>query len=186
MTSDQLEEPEISEEEEEEEEICQKGTLRGGSLCWAPAWGEVRDINHTSQLPVSALSSVPSQKPSYPARGGVSVGMGEGPRSWKPAAGLGMGISWEGASALIRVMNRAQGEGWQGGSLETSTALGCRSPFYLGHAHSHTQFAEFSPANQTTVMCLKARHLHRHTPSPFPPAGARFCQKTQRSSGDLH
>lgn len=94
MTSDQLEEPEIS-EEEKEEEICPKGTLRGGSMCWAPAWGEVRDINHTSQLPVSALSSVPSQKPSSPARG-VSVEMGEGPRSWKPAVGngnlLGMSI----------------------------------------------------------------------------------------------
>lgn len=80
MTSDQLEEPEIS---EEEEEICQKGTSGEGPCFWAPAWGEVRDINHTSQLPVSVLSSVPSQKLSYPARG-VSVGMGEGPKSWKP------------------------------------------------------------------------------------------------------
>lgn len=95
MTSDPFEEPEIS-EGEEEEEIYQKGTLRGGgSTCWAPAWGEVRDINHTSQLPVSALSSVPSQKPGYPARG-VSVETGEGPRSWKPVVGngnqLGMSI----------------------------------------------------------------------------------------------
>lgn len=89
MTSDQLEEPEISEEEEEEEEICRKGTLRGGSMCWAPAWGEVRDINHTSQLPVSALSWVPSQKPRDPASGGVSMGMGEGPRSWESVVGNG-------------------------------------------------------------------------------------------------
>lgn len=90
MTPDQLEEPEIS---EEEEEICQKGTLRGGSMCWAPAWGELRDINHTSQLPISALSSVPSQKPSYPARGDGVWGWGrdQGAGSqW-----LGMGISWE-------------------------------------------------------------------------------------------
>lgn len=43
LTSDQLEEPEIS-----EEEICHMGTSGEGPGVWAPAWGEVRDINHTS------------------------------------------------------------------------------------------------------------------------------------------
>ena len=53
LTSDQLEEPEIS---KEEEEICQKGTWGEGPYVWAPVRGEVRDINHASQLPISSLS----------------------------------------------------------------------------------------------------------------------------------
>lgn len=59
-------------------------------MFWALAWGEVRNINHTSQLPISALSSVPSQLFSQLARGVCGGGAleleavaGNRSREWK-------------------------------------------------------------------------------------------------------
>lgn len=58
----------------------------GGWRFWAPAWGEVRDINHTSQLPISAFSLVSSQQLGQLARGVCG---------WRWGAGLRRGSDWE-------------------------------------------------------------------------------------------
>lgn len=75
----------------------------GGGCFWAPAWGEVRDINHTSQLPISALSVVPSQQFSLFARGVCGwrwgAGAGSSDWEWEPAgkqAPIGSGLDWTG------------------------------------------------------------------------------------------
>lgn len=66
-----------------------KGHL-GVSIYLGPSLGEVRNINHTSQMPVSSLSSIPSQKSSYPARR-RSVGMGRDQDARSEWLGTGIG-----------------------------------------------------------------------------------------------
>lgn len=82
-------------------------------MFWAPASGEVRNINHTSQLPISALSSVPSQQLSQLACGVCG---------WRRVAGSQQGVA-------NRSLMRPEGQGCVGraGSVGITVKVGLKA-----------------------------------------------------------